>query len=62
MIDPDFGTEEDMIELVRSKLDTIDSAWLITHRGEQFRNMFDSIVEVEYDGRFSSLKQTTNDN
>ena len=61
-ISTDMEALADMIELVRSKLDTIDSAWLITHRGEQFRNMFDSIVDVEYDGRFSSLKQTTNDN
>ena len=58
-ISTDMEALADMIELVRSKLETIDSAWLITHRGEQLRNMFDSIVDVEYDGRFSTLKQTS---
>jgi len=49
----------DMLQLLRNKLSDIPCINVITHRGELFSEVFDSVIEVSYDGSYSSLIQST---
>lgn len=54
-ISTDFEALSHMLTLVKDKAKEIDSIYLMTHRGDDFVEYFDSIVEIEYDGRYSSI-------
>lgn len=46
----------DMIMLLKNKVIEIGGIYLITHRGTDLTECFDHRLEVEYDGRYSSIK------
>jgi len=54
-ISTDYEALQHMLELVKTKCNDIDSIYLMTHRGDDFTEMFDNILEIEHDGRYSSI-------
>ena len=56
----DISTDEEalehMIQLLKNKVPEIGGIYLMTHRGEQFSEYFDNCVQVQNDGRYSSLE------
>jgi DNA repair exonuclease SbcCD ATPase subunit len=54
-ISTDTEALKDMIVLLRNKVKEIGGIYIITHRGEIFDEYFDNQIEVQHDGRYSSL-------
>ena len=56
----DISTDEEalehMIQLLKAKVPEIGGVYLMTHRGEQFAEYFDNCIQVENNGRYSSLE------
>lgn len=55
-ISTDEEALENMIQLLKNKVPEIGGIYLMTHRGEQFADYFDNCIQVENDGRYSSLE------
>lgn len=54
-VSTDSEALRDMIMLLKNKVTEIGGIYLITHRGNDVTECFDHRIEVEYDGRYSSL-------
>lgn len=58
----DISTDEEalehMIQLLKAKVPEIGGTYLMTHRGEQFSEYFDHCIQVQNNGRYSSLEMT----
>jgi DNA repair exonuclease SbcCD ATPase subunit len=57
-ISTDYEALNHMLVLLKNKVIEIGSIYLMTHRGDDFKDNFNHIVEVEHDGRYSSIKIT----
>jgi hypothetical protein len=44
-----------MIDVLKVKNREIPGIYLMTHRGENFSDSFDNIIEIKHDGRFSEI-------
>lgn len=57
----DISTDEDalkdMVALVKQKSKDIGGVYIISHRGEVFDDYLDHEIEIQFDGRYSSLTQ-----
>ena len=56
----DISTDEEalehMIQLLKAKVPEIGGTYLMTHRGEQFSEYFEYCIQVQNNGRYSSLE------
>ena len=56
----DISTDEEslehMIQLLKTKVPEIGGTYLMTHRGEQFSEYFEYCIQVQNNGRYSSLE------
>ena len=59
-ISTDFEALNHMLELVKTKCSDIGGIYLMTHRGEDFSDKFDNIMEIEHDGRYSEIVDKSN--
>ena len=48
---------EHMLQLLKTKVDEVGQIYVMTHRGQYFENFFDGIIEIEHDGRYSSINK-----
>lgn len=56
-ISTDDEALEHMLHLLRAKVDEVGQIYLMTHRGQYFKDYFDHIIEIEHDGRYSTINK-----
>ena len=56
-ISTDDEALEHMLRLLKAKVHEVGQIYLMTHRGQNYLEYFDHIVEVEHDGRYGTIKR-----
>jgi len=56
-ISTDDESLEHMLQLLKAKVAEVGQIYLMTHRGQYFKDYFDHIVEIEHDGRYSTINK-----
>lgn len=56
-ISTDDEALEHMLHLLKAKVSEIGQIYLMTHRGQHFKDYFDHVVEIEHDGRYSTINK-----